>query len=78
MTEKEAKTKWCPFVRAGAGDEAGLNRYRDMDRDAISAVSCCIASECMAWQWSSLSPLAAAKQGKPRSSASGYCGLASR
>ena len=36
MTEAEAKTKWCPFVRiAGVRHPAAQ----------------CIASACMAWRW---------------------------
>ena len=40
MTEEEAKTKWCPMVRAG--NEAGCNRQDASDK--------CIASGCMMWR----------------------------
>ena len=42
MTEDEAKTKWCPMVRAG--NEAGCNRKDATDK--------CIASDCMMWRTS--------------------------
>jgi len=38
MTEDEAKTKWCPFVRA-AGPADPASGYL------------CIGSACMAWRW---------------------------
>lgn len=57
MTEKEAKTKWCPFVRfAGrTGDEGTFNRG-DVDPMNLADkgdefVPRCIASACMAWLW---------------------------
>ena len=53
MTEEEAKTKWCPFVRlTGTEQEWHVNR----DPSLPSAPSDpqayrCIASACMAWRW---------------------------
>ena len=49
MTEDEAKTKWCPFVRIGSSFSGlgALNRDvtgRDVEK------SNCIASGCMAWR----------------------------
>lgn len=39
MTEEEAKTKWCPMVRAG--NDAGCNRKDATDK--------CIGTDCMMW-----------------------------
>ena len=41
LTEEEAKNKWCPYQ--GTGEAA---------RSANSVVYRCIASDCMAWRWS--------------------------
>ena len=63
MTEGEAKTKWCPFVRVALIDEQlgavfeGYNRmsYKQSehmpDGGAYSPETKCIGSECMAWRW---------------------------
>lgn len=67
LTEAEAKTKWCPFVRlvggaqaadttGGADVSSGVSGY---NRVLISGSSNyltphagrCVASECMAWRW---------------------------
>lgn len=64
MTEDEAKTKWCPFVRAVSkrSDDAA-NRWSnnkpgasatadDLTRDEDgNPHTLCIASACMAWRW---------------------------
>lgn len=52
MTEEQAKSKWCPFVRLSApvdSEAAGTagNRYGD----DIGGNFRCIASACMAWRW---------------------------
>lgn len=44
MTEDEAKTKWCPFVRDA---DAGAN-VSNLDR--LPHWSSCIGSQCMAWR----------------------------
>lgn len=49
MTEEEARTKWCPFVRIGNYLSGGsLNRAANGDIDNAMK---CIASECMGWRW---------------------------
>ena len=66
ITEEEARTKWCPFVRemsvaADKGKVMALgNRYvsetkvsKVRDRFSNPPGARCIASDCMAWRWSS-------------------------
>lgn len=48
-TEAEAKTKWCPFYRVATSGGGDLDAT---ETDNRSKLSCCIASACMAWQWS--------------------------
>ena len=66
MTEEEAKTKWCPFVRGVFGknqnDSFDLksntvhNRVLlDTGDVGIHPAINCIGSACMAWRWA-LSP----------------------
>lgn len=50
MTEEEAKTKWCPFVRV-AGTEAEWHTNRPSHADvADKPFDHRIASACMAWR----------------------------
>lgn len=66
MTEDEAKTKWCPFVRhANGSNGAGVNR---INWDRTYDYANCIGSACMAWRWDSIKPL--------QPSRDGHCGLA--
>lgn len=44
MTEDEAKTKWCPFVRYG---EKASNRGVPAENESYVR---CIGSACMAWK----------------------------
>jgi hypothetical protein len=76
VTEDEAKTKWCPFVRID-----GSNRSATMSDDAWvdivgSPEPCrCIGSACMAWR----PQHQIVKPGGHYTDApagSGYCGLA--
>lgn len=60
MTEEEAKTKWCPFARAGGpmGSEAqgtSYNRWPSSDGTTKAMLEesghiKCISSACMAWR----------------------------
>lgn len=63
MTEKEARTKWCPFARISDEEPpVAVNRpvpYGD--------VPCCLGSHCMAWRWRVDALLD-----------DGYCGLAGK
>ena len=52
MTEDEAKTKWCPFVRAhseaGSYNRASTKQSEDGVEDW--GHNKCVASSCMAWR----------------------------
>lgn len=65
MTEDEAKTKWCPFVRVVIGpDNPTWQGGMLTNRGAIPADNrdtLCIGSQCMAWRWTR--------------SPDGFCGL---
>lgn len=75
MTEREAKTKWCPHARAGqrwmatSMDVEDLNAIAVNRGNGVEEHCLCIASACMAWR---LEPHA--NNEAPR----GYCGLAGR
>lgn len=80
MTEDEAKTKWCPFVRVTASEtEWHTNRpsYADIHQTPFDD---CIGSACMAWRWRPGKP--EVKDGaftgrmEPHSDGAGFCGLA--
>lgn len=45
MLEREARTKWCPFVRNNSG-EAVYNRTGG----EVTSHALCIGSDCMMWQ----------------------------
>ena len=76
MIEDEAKTKWCPFVRAVFGYEEGssmsFNRFvtnpEDVERMGLAKAindhqaTRCIGSKCACWI--------------PKSRSTGHCGLA--
>lgn len=70
ITEKQARTKWCPHARVvevGDGELQGpFNRYHPNADANFSGIAKCIASECMAW-----------RQEDP-DFAEGYCGLAGK
>jgi len=74
-TEKEAKTKWCPFSRAYDGTDNGgavaTNRplaYAESYGGKRETILC-IGSRCMAWRWS---------DEEPGDADYGYCGLAGK
>jgi hypothetical protein len=51
MTEEEAKSKWCPFVRFAMHEGDGTGAANRADIDMPHWNRCC-ASDCMAWRWS--------------------------
>lgn len=78
MTEDEAKTKWCPFVRHSDGN-AGVFNSGNRSEDPINIshsggqFGCvCIGSECMAWRWNVETEIDIPKL------PTGYCGLAGK
>lgn len=79
MTEDEAKTKWCPFVRLTASQgEWHTNREGPKSHLSQEGHACCIASACMAWRWvrEEVSGRDADGFGYIRVVSGGYCGLA--
>jgi hypothetical protein len=80
MTEADAKTKWCPFVRCD-----GTNRHWGSDHEA-APISRCVGSRCMAWRWSnwklghdpSYKGGAMAAAFERENPLHGFCGLAGR
>ena len=69
LTEDEAKTKWCPFVRASIY-EAADNDVSGNRAGPLRESGGCIASACMAWRWGEPDLL-----DRPRR---GFCGLSGR
>lgn len=51
MTEDEARTKWCPFVRfhGTPSDDSIPNRDGGIDSGRLG-LSRCVSSKCMAWR----------------------------
>ena len=66
-TEEQAKTKWCPEMRALQYQGSGaVNRRTD---------SPCIASGCMHWRWDPPEYDVMDIHRKPTPATTGYCGL---
>ena len=78
MTEDEAKTKWCPFVRllteVGTGNRVLCKDVLSINDEPTN----CIGSQCMAWRWNGWQD----PNGRRYANKSGdrvhfgYCGLA--
>lgn len=76
MTEDEAKTKWCPFVRVHGGD-LSFNRYAAADNPAFNCT--CLGSACMAWRWRWIPEMEISRGAHLiESKTEGYCGLAGK
>lgn len=71
MTEEEAKTKWCPFVRLG--ETAIGSTY---NRCGPEASLYCIGSACMAWRWNERGLRVIGSIPPP--GGEGHCGLAGK
>jgi hypothetical protein len=80
LTEDEAKTKWCPFVRVtGCGSNAGSAEWHT-NRPSFAEVhdkgfDRCIGSACMAWR-RAIRP--AGPGGQMEKDLGGFCGLAGK
>ena len=74
VTEEQAKTKWCPFVRHhNALFEPCGNSLASMpNRETHPTFSKCIAYQCMAWR----GRLEQSGMDEPVYKGRGYCGLA--
>ena len=79
MTEDEAKTKWCPFVRVVMGSGVVVStRGTDTRTENPSKYKLsvrCIASECMMWRWD-LENYEFSETDNTFHPTRGYCGLA--
>lgn len=82
-TEKEAKTKWCPFANFQSG-QGGGNRWAHGHDDhepyeGMNPVPCrCIASQCMAWRWRVVPAALTGGTSDALSDTHGFCGMAGR
>lgn len=76
MTEKEAKTKWCPIAREDRNTPA-----IGQDIPQMGALKyTCIGAKCMMWRWGCASNKELGYQdnvviGREPSKVHGYCGL---
>lgn len=75
MTEDEAKTKWCPFVRFTGTPSDDLVPNRS---EGCEDTTRCIASACMAWKESGCHSQDKKGNHVFTPNGHGYCGLASR
>jgi hypothetical protein len=84
MTEEDAKTKWCPFVRFIPETEFSQfasNRAESEfnSKQSAQAATRCLASACMAWRWyrtNIRNPDDPTGDMLPSTRTHGYCGLA--
>lgn len=81
MTENEARQKWCPSVRTGAGAPgSGVGAFNNRGQAQTKSnrenpvISSCIASDCMAWRWEQ-EPIDTEHRHRI---GLGYCGLAGK
>lgn len=78
MTEDQAKTKWCPFVRTGLVSGMAVNRHIADAPGAFDGVydeTRCRASDCMMWRWKLVYNEADPTSDLVDSAVEGYCGM---
>jgi len=75
LSEKAARTKWCPFVRIDNNNRV-FNTITDGFENTNSMYHC-IASSCMSWREFHLSHVKGGVAEAPKDT-HGYCGLAGR
>ena len=73
ISDKNAREKWCPFVRIGASNRL-QNSLTDGFKNSDKMYHC-IAGDCMGWRQLHLSYL---KGGDTGVTSHGYCGYAGR
>lgn len=80
-TEKEARLKWCPFARV-KDDSCATNRHageklgKDGKNRILRGNSLCIASDCMAWNWTATHVKGEDGNLVRNTETYGFCGLA--
>lgn len=76
MTEDEAKTRWCPFIRIAPATEShhAVTNREDRALDIGPVTTNCIGSSCMAWRWLAEQPIRNGVVARTE----GFCGLAGR
>ncbi len=86
LTEKEAKTKWCPEVRMIDEREEFKNQNSSNrtfsvleELDPNPSFSCCIASDCMMWRYKEYEYVKVENVApSDKKTLEGYCGLAGK
>lgn len=75
LSEREAKQRWCPFVRYTSVRGSGINRWTDAgDENFNPNATRCLGSECMAWRW--VEQPGPQPPNAPERDSRGWCGLA--
>ena len=75
MTEEEAKTKWCPHVRASIDGSPNASANKDNSDWDYSKFKC-IASDCMMWRYVDYDYIIPGNvPPSSKGALEGYCGL---
>jgi hypothetical protein len=77
VTETEAATKWCSFVRDGDSNQAAVNQVDGYEKMPWNS---CKGSACMSWRWvhkpGEVYQGVNGLQSDEPATARGYCGIA--